>query len=348
MTMEDLSNCKILIVDDTKTNVDILIQALRNDYKLGVALNGFKAIEYTKNNNPDLILLDIMMPDMDGFEVCERLKQDPETHDIPIIFITALEETHHKTKGFTIGAVDYITKPFDISEVKARVKTHLALKIAQGALKNQNIILEEKVDERTKELVQTQLEILERLGLASEYRDEDTGNHIKRVAEYCRTLGKAAGLSDEEATLLARASTMHDVGKIGISDTILLKPGKLTNEEFAIMKTHTDIGAKILSGSSSQIMESAKIIASTHHEKWDGTGYANGLKGDETPLFGRIICICDVFDALTSERPYKRPWPTEKAFSEIEACAGQHFDPDLVKLFMDLEPEILKIKESFN
>jgi len=341
--MYDLSECKILLVDDTKTNIDILVNALKDDYSLAVALNGQKAIEYARTARLDLILLDVMMPEIDGFTVCRKLKHDPATEEIPIIFITAMDTSINKNKGFEIGAVDYITKPFDVVEVKARVKTHLNLKVAQQFLRNQNIILEEKVKERTREIAETQIEILERLGLAAEHRDNETGAHIKRMSESCRFLGKAAGLSAKDYNNLASASTMHDVGKIGIPDTILLKPGKLNAEEMAIMKTHCVIGAKILSGSKSRLLQVAEVIALTHHEKWDGSGYPNGLRGEEIAFVGRIACICDVFDALISKRPYKEPWPIERAIEEIKANSGTDFDPGLVNLFLAMEPELRKI-----
>ena len=343
--MKELRNCKILLVDDTKTNIDVLIQALRNDYKLGVALNGTKAIEFTQKNQPDLILLDILMPGLNGFEVCRLLKEDRTTRHIPIIFITAMDSSGDKTKGFEIGAVDYIIKPFDITEVKARVRTHLSLKIAQEALKDQNVILEDKVRERTRELEEPQAEILERLGLATEYRDVETGNHIKRISRFCAILGKAAGLPPREYNMLSRASTMHDVGKIGIADGILQKPGKLTADEYEKMKSHTRIGGDLLAGSQSELLQKAEIIALTHHEKWDGSGYCEGRRGEDIPLLGRITCICDVFDALISARPYKNAWPIEKAFEEIRKGAGSHFDPKLVELFLSLESDIRQIAE---
>lgn len=341
--MENLEKCKILLVDDTKTNIDVLIQALRNDYKLGVALNGFKALEYVKANKPDLILLDILMPGIDGFEVCRQLKEDPGTREIPIIFITAMDSSGDKTKGFEIGAVDYIIKPFDITEVKARVKTHLSLKLAQQALKQQNLILDEKVRERTRELEKLQVDIIKRLGLAAEYRDENTGVHIQRVSEFCLVLGMAAGLDEQEAKTLSLASTMHDVGKIGISDNILLKQGRLTPEEYDVMKNHTTIGAGLLSGSEYELLQTAEIIALNHHEKWNGTGYNQKLKGEDIPLYGRIACICDVFDALITKRPYKEAWSFEKALQEIKDCSGIHFDPGLVELFLKLEPKLREI-----
>jgi putative two-component system response regulator len=347
MPMKTINDCMVLLVDDAKSNVDVLVNALKHTYKLGVSLNGEDAVRFVKENHPDLVLLDIVMPGTDGFEVCQRLKAEPDTKDIAIIFITAMDDLSHKTKGFDFGAVDYITKPFDITEVKARVKTHLTLKLAQEALKDQNIILEEMVQERTKELRKAQIEVINRLGKAAEYRDQDTGTHINRMSKYCRLMGKALGLSREDYDRLDLASTMHDVGKIGISDNILLKPGKLDGKEWESMQTHTQIGEKLLSGGSSHLLEVARIIAMTHHEKWDGTGYHQKLKGGEIPLAGRISCICDVFDALISRRPYKEPWPVEEALAEIKKGSGIFFDPDLVTVFLSLEPEIRKIITSY-
>ncbi|MDY0376727.1 MAG: two-component system response regulator [Desulfobacterium sp.] len=341
--MKTINDCTILVVDDTQANVAVLVQALKGLYKLAVALNGDDAIRFAQEKKPDLILLDIVMPGIDGLEVCRLLKAMPKTREIPIIFITAMDDLSHKTKGFDSGAVDYITKPFDITEVKARVKTHLTLKLAQEALKNQNIILEEMVRARTLELRKAQIEVINRLGKAAEYRDQNTGTHINRMSQYCRIMGKALGLSREEYDRLHLASTLHDVGKIGISDNILLKPGKLDVEEWKSMRNHTYIGEQLLSGGSSQLLEVARIIAMTHHEKWDGTGYHQQLKGEEIPLAGRITCICDVFDALISRRPYKEPWPVEKAMEEIKRGKGSFFDPELVDLFVFMAPEILKV-----
>lgn len=341
--MRDLSSCRVLLVDDTKANIDILVQTLKDDFKLGVALDGKKAIDYVNNNHVDLILLDVLMPEVDGFSVCRELKKNRFTTDIPIIFITAMDAPEHKTKGFEMGAVDYITKPFDISEVKARVKTHLTLVLAQAELKEQNLILEKKVKERTKELEETQIEIINRLGLASEYRDEGTGQHVRRMSEYCRMLGRSAGMAEDDYELLALASTMHDAGKIGIADDILLKPGALNDLEWEEMKNHSKIGGKLLSGSNSKVMQLAETIAKTHHERWDGKGYFQGLKGEEIPLCGRIVCICDVFDALVSERPYKRAWSVDEAMEEIGQWSGTHFDPVLADKFILLKPQINEI-----
>jgi putative two-component system response regulator len=343
--MKPLKDCKILLVDDTKINTDLLAEALKDSYQLGVALDGQAAIDYVKSNPVDLMLLDIVMPGMDGFEVCRRLKADKATRDIPIIFISAMDNLEHKTRGFESGAVDYITKPFDITEVKARVKNHLTLKTAQEALKNQNLVLDEKVRERTRELEETQLEVIDRLVMAAEYRDKETGNHIKRMSKYCEVMGKGIGLSEKECGILSLASTMHDVGKIGIPDSILLKPGRLTRHETEIMRTHTSIGSRLLAGSHSSLLQTAEVIARTHHENWNGEGYPDGLKGEETPLYGRITCICDVFDALISERPYKSAWPIEKSLAEINAGSGKHFDPHLVEIFNTNADAVIQIVE---
>ncbi len=341
--MKKLSECRILLVDDTKINIDILVQTLRSHYRLGVALSGQKAIEFALNNRVDLILLDILMPEMDGFEVCKRLKNNPNTRDIPVIFISAMDAVSHKTEGFKTGAVDYITKPFDIEEVQARVKTHLSLKIAREALKNQNAILEEMVQERTRELEQTQIEIVDRLCLAAEHRDEDTGNHVRRMGQYCYLLARKAGIPLTESNNLATAATLHDVGKIGVSDTIMLKPARLTPEEMEIMRTHSEIGKNLLSGSRCKLLQTAETIALTHHERWDGTGYPLGLQKFEIPIEGRIAGICDVFDALVSNRPYKKAWPMDRALEEIRSQSGLHFDPELAELFLTLEPDLENI-----
>lgn len=341
--MKDLNSCKILLVDDTKENIDVLVNALKDDYQLSVALSGAKALEYAKDNPLDLILLDILMPEMDGFEVCRILKSDTVTMNIPIIFITALDDPKDKTRGFEMGAVDYITKPFDVTEVRARVKTHLALRVAQEALKIQNIILEVKVKERTRDLQKTQKDLLLRMGIAAEMRERDTLQHLYRMAAYCRVFGKAARLPDRDIDILALAVTVHDVGKMAVADTILLKPGPLSEKEFAAVKTHPVVGARLLSGSKSKLLQAAERIAMTHHERWDGSGYPGGLKGGDIPLFGRIAGICDVFDALISERPYKKAWPVEKALDEIRAGSGTAFDPKLAGIFVGLEPELRQI-----
>ncbi len=345
--LQNLSKSEILIVDDIKSNIDLLVSVLKKNYKFSVATNGLNALEYVKDNQVDLILLDIMMPEMDGYKVCERLKNDNNTKDIPVIFITALSEIDNKTRGFEIGAVDYITKPFDIEEVKARIQTHLNLKKAREELQNQRSVLETKVKERTKELYDTRLEIVYRLGRAAEYRDNETGMHIRRMSHYCVELAHAIGMSDEDCDILLHASPMHDVGKIGIPDSILLKPGKLDADEWKTMQTHTTIGGEILSGHNSSQLRLAEIIALTHHERWDGTGYPKRLKGEDIPIEGRIACICDVFDALTSERVYKEAWPVDDAMEEIVKGAGTQFDARLVESFKSIQDTIIGIKGRF-
>jgi putative two-component system response regulator len=338
----------ILIVDDVLVNIKLLTGTLKSEYAICTATNGLDALEIASSDNPPaLILLDVMMPDMDGYEVCARIKDNRYTQNIPVIFITAQDEESHETRGFEVGAVDYIKKPFNREIVKQRVKTHISLKNAREALENQKNSLKEKVKDRTRELEETQVEIVERLGLAAEFRDEATGNHLNRMSEYCRLLAKASDYTAEEYDTFALSSTLHDVGKIGIPDSILLKPGKLTSDEWVIMKSHTTIGTKLV-GSGSKFLNLAESITLAHHEKWDGTGYPNKVKGEQIPIEGRITCICDVFDALISKRPYKEAWPLEKAMDEISNGAGSHFDPRLFKLFLELEPVLKMIIKKLN
>lgn len=329
----------ILVVDDVPANIDVLSEILRPTYQVKVVTNGVMALKIAMGPQPpDLILLDIMMPGMDGYEVCQRLKNNSLTRHIPVIFVSAMDEVNDETKGFELGAVDYITKPVSPSIVKARVKTHLALF-------DQNRVLEKKVKERTAELHDTRLQIIHCLGAASEYRDEETGTHISRMSQYSRIIALAAGLPVTEAELLLQAAPMHDVGKIGIPDRILLKPGKLDAEEWEIMKTHTTIGAEIIGSHPSDLLTLAVQVALTHHEKWDGTGYPYGLAGEKIPIHGRIVMLADVFDALTSDRPYKKAWSEATAIQEINDMSGHHFDPQLVLAFMKALPEILAVKK---
>jgi len=344
--LESICNSRILIVDDTRINIDILVAALDHEYKLSIAMDGHAALAQVEENTPDLILLDIMMPMMDGYEVCSRLKSNPETSSIPVIFITAVDDLTNVTKGFKLGAVDYITKPFRIAELQARVRTHLSLRHAMLALADQNRILDIRVKERTKELKDTQLEIIYRLSRAAEYRDNDTGMHIKRHSHLCRILAAACYCDEETCDLIFHASPMHDIGKIGIPDAILLKPGRLDAAEWKIMQTHTTVGAEILSGHDSLLIKIGEVIALTHHEKWDGSGYPQGLSEYAIPQPGRIAAICDVFDALTSKRPYKEPWPLSDALDEIRAGKGAAFDPKIVECFFKCLPDLNNIRES--
>ncbi|MBF0358983.1 MAG: response regulator [Magnetococcales bacterium] len=331
----------ILAVDDTPENLDILKGILTPEFKVKAAINGKMAISIAKAQKPSLILLDIMMPEMDGFEVCRTLKSDPDTASIPVIFITAMSETRDENEGFKLGAVDYITKPVKPSIVQARVRTHLAMA-------DQRRACEMVVEQRTKELRLSHQAAIRMLGEAGHYNDSDTGVHIWRMAAYAGALARAAGWSVKDATRLGVAASMHDSGKIGISDSILKAPRKLTDAEFEEMKKHSVIGAKILSISAdAPLFEIAAQIALGHHEKWDGSGYPQGLVGDSTPESARIAAIADVFDALTMKRPYKEAWSVDEAFATIEQDAGTHFDPHLVKLFLKIKDEIISIKEEW-
>lgn len=332
----------ILVVDDTPENIDILESIVSPFYRTKVALNGEKALKIAFSlNPPDLILLDIMMPGMDGYAVCKALKDNPDTRDIPVIFVSAMNEVENERYGLELGAVDYITKPVSPAIVLARVQTHLALY-------DQTRELMRLVDLRTAELSRTRLQIIRRLGRAAEFRDNETGNHVIRMSHFSRLIAQAAGMSDGFIENLFNSAPMHDVGKIGIPDHILLKPGKLEPEEWDIMRRHAEIGADIIGTHNDHLLNTAHIIALSHHEKWDGEGYPRGLKGEEIPLEARIIAIADVFDALTSERPYKKAWSVEDAVHYIEEQAGRHFDPSLIAPFKACLPEILKVKEEFS
>lgn len=328
MSLLDKALPKILIVDDEPANLKVLRQVLQDLYRLSFARSGEAALELLQKEEIDLILLDIMMPDMTGFEVCEKVKQNPNTARIPVIFVTALKDTIDEEKGFQLGAVDYITKPIVPAIVRARVKTHLSLVQADA-------------------LRETQIDLIQRLGRAAEYKDNETGMHVQRMSRYSYVLAVAAGIDEMAAHELLLAAQMHDLGKIAIPDNILLKPGRLDEGEFKQMKAHAQIGADILSNPRSQLVALARSIAITHHEKWDGSGYPNGLKGYDIPLEGRIAAIADVFDALTSERPYKKAWTVEEAVELLKEQSGKHFDPELVEIFIQELPKILDIKMKF-
>ncbi|MBF0604766.1 MAG: two-component system response regulator [Nitrospirae bacterium] len=345
---------RIFIVDDTDTNIDVLMELLGEEYDVSVALDGESFLEDVTHTNPDLILLDIMMPGIDGYAVCEQLKRSPETRDIPVIFITAKQETDDETRGFAVGAVDYITKPFSPPVVLMRVNTHLQLVHARKQLATQNQILEQKVQERTlqlqeknDELERTRLQIIRRLGRAAEFKDNETGLHVIRMSHYARLLAQAAGMGQEEAELLLQAAPMHDIGKIGIPDRILLKPMPLNEEEWTIMRRHPEIGGGIIGWHDTPLLQSARTVALTHHEKWDGTGYPNRLRGEEIPRVGRIVAIADVFDALTSNRPYKQAWSVERTVELLKTEAGKHFDPILIPVFINLMESILEIRNKW-
>jgi putative two-component system response regulator len=316
----------ILSVDDEASNLQLLRHILQDQYRLLFAKDGPRALELARQEKPQLILLDVMMPGMTGYEACRLLKADPATAAIPVIFVTALSDPDDEVVGFEAGAVDYITKPVSPPIVRARVRTHLSLV-------------------HTDELKQTRLEIVQRLGLAAEYKDNETGLHVIRMSHYSRILGRAAGMSEAEADDLLHAAPMHDVGKIGIPDSILRKPGPLDPDEWKVMQSHATIGGDIIGRHAQGMLAMAHAVAMTHHEKWDGSGYPNGLAGEQIPLVGRIVAIADVFDALTSARPYKPEWPLEKAVEYLEQQRGKHFDAQLVDLFLAQMPALLEVKQ---
>ncbi|QEP45047.1 response regulator [Ectothiorhodospiraceae bacterium BW-2] len=331
----------ILIVDDTPENIDILVELLAPNYRTRVALNGERALQLAQREPyPDLILLDVMMPGMSGYEVCEQLKQLPRLAAVPVIFITAMSETEDEQHGLDLGAVDYITKPIRPAIVKSRIATHLQLYQHQK-------VLEETVCRRTAALRRTRLQVIRRLGRAAEFRDNETGNHVVRMSHYSRLIASAYGLDERQIERLFQVAPMHDVGKIGVSDHILLKPSKLSPEEWREMQRHCDIGAEIIGNHQDELLSAARLVALTHHEKWNGSGYPQGLRGEEIPLFGRIVALADVFDALTSARPYKAAWPVERAVELINAEAGEHFDPALIAPFHQVLPQILQVKERY-
>ena len=331
----------ILVVDDITENIDVLKGILVDKYKILAATNGHLALKIVEKHHPDLILLDVMMPEMDGYDVCRRLKSNPDTADIPVIFVTARTEIDDEQLGFDVGAVDYLTKPVHQAVVTARVKTHLTLADQQRACRKE-------VKSRTFELEQLQKAAIFMLGEAGHLNDTDTGVHIWRMAAYSGALARATDWPVQQASLLEMAAAMHDTGKIGIPDSILKAPRKLTHEEWEIMKEHTAIGYKILSKNDSQLFQIAATVALHHHERWDGTGYPHNLAGENIPESARIVAIADVFDALTMQRPYKAPWPVDKAFETLTKDAGSHFDPKLVARFIEIKDEILSIKETWD
>ncbi|GAB3466381.1 HD-GYP domain-containing protein [Azotobacter salinestris] len=331
----------ILVVDDVPENIDILVEILAPHYRTRVALNGERALKIARSDSPpDLILLDVMMPGLSGYQVCEQLKADPDTRAIPVIFVTAMSEVADERHGLELGAVDYLTKPVSPPIVLARVRTHLALY-------RQRRELARLVEERTAELLRTRQQIVRRLSRAAEFRDNETGNHIVRMSHIARLIGQAAGMGAESVEILFNAAPMHDVGKIGIPDSILFKPGKLDAAEWAVMRQHAEIGAKIIGRHDDDLLKAAHDIALHHHEKWDGSGYPQGLKDEEIPLMARIAAIADVFDALTSTRPYKKAWTIADAAGHIEAQAGAHFDPGLIGPFRRALGEIAQIVERY-
>ncbi|NOX26094.1 MAG: two-component system response regulator [Deltaproteobacteria bacterium] len=347
--MEALEQSSVLVVDDTEENIDILVEALGDSYDVSVAMDGQAALEIAAADKPDLILLDIMMPGMDGYEVCRRLKQDKGTQKIPVVFLTAMSQDQDEARGLKLGAVDYITKPFNPQLVKARVNNHLQLKQYRDHL-------EELVGERTRQLELTQEVTIESMATLAEYRDPETGGHIRRTKVYVLALAEALRnhpkfkdfLTDKNIELLYKSAPLHDIGKVGVRDNILLKPGKLTNEEFEEMKKHTIYGRDAIAHTEKRLgtasfLRFAKEIAESHQEKWDGSGYPNGLAGEDIPISGRIMAVADVYDALISKRIYKTPIPHPIAVNIIKDGRGSHFDPDMADAFAGIQEQFRQI-----
>ncbi|MBN1932443.1 MAG: response regulator [Desulfobacterales bacterium] len=318
----------VLIVDDNSTNIDLLVNTLKTDYRLGIAKNGPKAIEYTRKYLPDLILLDIMMPDMNGYEVCQQLKTIPETKDIPVIFITALSEAGHKTRGFEVGGLDYITKPFHATEVKARVRTHLSLKKMREELNAQNIILEQKVEEKTAELQEMLKAIINTMARTVEIRDPYTAGHQQRVTQLAIEIAMQMDLSNNQINAIRFAGHLHDIGKIRIPVSILNRPGKLLDVEFKLIKIHPQIGYDLLKNIPSP-WPFAEIIYQ-HHERLDGSGYPRGLTSENIILEAKILSVADVTEALSSYRPYRPALGIDFALEDISKNSGKLYDPDAV------------------
>lgn len=347
----------ILVVDDTPANLALLNSFLKDCYRVQLASSGLKALQLIKTTPPDLVLLDVMMPEMDGYEVCRRLKSEPATRQLPVLFLTAKTDPEEEERGLAVGAVDFIHKPISLPIVAARIKTHLQIKAWQDFLQDQNAWLQREVERRFSEINHLQdASIFVMISLA-EFRDECTGNHIRRTQEYVRLLAQemvgkekyADVLVDGQVELIVKSAPLHDIGKIAIPDEILLKPGKLTEGEFETMKAHAERGYEILTragehmGDLGEFLSIARDIARYHHERWDGTGYPAGLAGESIPFAARLMAVADVLDALLSKRPYKDPMPFDQAVSIIVEGKGSQFDPDVVDCFLSIRASLKEI-----
>jgi putative two-component system response regulator len=342
-------HARILIIDDEPANLKLLDRMLAGQgyQHLVLVEDPREVLDRYRETRPDLILLDINMPHLDGYQVMDQLRALNDPLLPPIVILTAQHGKDYLLRALAAGARDFIGKPFDRNELLMRVRNLLDAQLAHHLVYDQKAVLEDMVRARTDELHRTRLQVVQRLGMAAEYRDEETGNHILRMSHICALLAREVGWDDEQCDLILNASPMHDIGKIGIPDAIMLKPGKFEPHEWEIMKTHAAIGGKLLEGDDSTLMRMAREIALTHHEKWDGSGYPNGLAGEAIPQTGRIAALADVFDALTSVRPYKKAWTVEAAVEYIKENSGKHFDPALVATFLQELPGIKRICERF-
>jgi len=345
MSRELFSDAGILIADDSKVSIGILVKILTEAGYANVTStsDSSEVMELYDIQKPDLLILDLHMPHMEGFRIMEQLKEKEMDMYLPILVISQERDKAIQFSALEAGAKDFLVKPYDSVEVLVRIRNFLEARMMQKEIRDQNMVLEQRVHERTRQLYKSQIDAIQRLSRAVEYRDSETGAHTMRMGQYVHHLAEALGFSEGECEVISTASSLHDVGKIGIPDSILKKPAALTPEEREIMKTHTTIGVNLLSGSNSKFFQMGKEIALTHHEKWDGSGYPNGLKGEEIPLSGRICGLCDVFDALTSKRPYKEAWTIDKAVEEVTKNKGTHFDPHIVDCFIKILPQIRRI-----
>lgn len=346
---DEIVASRILVVDDNQTNVVLLQKLLEGSgFSDVTGITDSREVKAVYEENPfDLILLDIRMPHLDGFDVMNQLSEISSPIPPNIMVLTAQTDQETKLKALDLGAKDFLHKPFDRLEVLTRIRNMIETHLLHKKLRIQNDELEDKVHERTREIEETRLEVVRCLGRASEYKDNETGMHVIRMSKVSQLLAAAVGMSEDDCSLILHASPMHDVGKIGIPDNVLLKPGKLEGEEMEIMKRHSEMGVEILGDHPSPLMEMARQVAITHHEKWDGSGYPRGLSGKDIPLVGRITALADVFDALTSERPYKDAWSIEDAISLIKEQSGKHFDPELVEIFMQCIDEICEVRNKY-
>lgn len=348
----------VLVVDDTPANLSLLAGLLNKTYRVQLANSGVKALEIAQRQPPDLIVLDVMMPELDGYKTCRRLKDDERTRDVPVLFLTALTRPEDEARGFEVGAADFIHKPFNPTTVRARVATHLQLKAAQDMMRDRNAWLQRELASRLQEVDRLRDATFHVMISFAEFRDEDTGNHVKRTQEYVRTLAtwlvqrpnSGVHLDPDEIDQIARSAPLHDIGKVAIPDGILLKPGPLTAEEFAVMKTHAVQGwemlrraAERMGGESGPMLRYAMEIARHHHEKWDGSGYPDGLRSLEIPLSARLMAVADVYDALISRRPYKEPMTHERAMVLMVEGGGRHFDPAIVQALLATQHDLERI-----
>lgn len=354
----------LLVVDDTPANLNLMAGLLNSDYRVRLATGGARALDLAHRERPDLVLLDVMMPDIDGYEVCRQLKRDVRTRDVPVIFITAMSQPEDEARGFEVGGADFIQKPISPPTLRARVRTHLQVKAWQDSLRTRNAGLEEQLSERLHQMERLRDATIYVMVSLAEFRDEDTGNHVKRTQEYVRLLAEhlrahpgddpaAARLDDAAIELLTKSAPLHDIGKVAIPDHILLKPGPLDAEAFGVMKTHTLHGWEMLRraaqrmGGDSAFLTHAMEIARHHHERWDGSGYPDGLAGRAIPLAARLMAVADVYDALISRRPYKEPFPHDEAVQRLVAGAGSHFDPAVVEAMRCCEQRFIETAQAW-